>query len=202
MITVYDKIGSDYNRTRQADERILQEILILLKCPPSSIIADIGAGTGNYAVELARKDYFIHALEPSEKMLAYKRKHNNLHWFKGFAENIPFRSNYYDGAICIMSTHHFSSLELSLKEIYRILKNGGSLVIFTADLRMVNENCWIKEYFPEQYNLANKIHAECKHLIELAESIFSTKGFISPFPLPHNLSDEFLYSGWQYPEKF
>jgi ubiquinone/menaquinone biosynthesis C-methylase UbiE len=201
-MTIYNSIGNNYNETRQADERILSPILSLLKCPPCSLIADIGAGTGNYSYEFAKMNYIVHALEPSEKMQLQRKNHDNLIWFYGYAEDLPFDDDSYDGVICTMATHHFSSLETAYQEMHRILKKNGSLVVFTADPRMADVTCWLKNYFSPHYKFACDIQPECKYIIDLVESIFCTKAAITQFPLPHNLTDRFFYSAWRYPEKY
>ena len=51
--TAYDTIGKDYNQNRRADGRLVDRIAGLLDLPAGAVIADIGAGTGNYAAALA-----------------------------------------------------------------------------------------------------------------------------------------------------
>lgn len=201
-MTIYDTIGNNYNESRRADDRIVDHILQLLRCPASSLVADIGAGTGNYSYELAQHGYLVHALEPSEKMRQQRKLHKDLTWHAGCAEAIPFQDGHYDGVISTMATHHFSSLDTAFREMHRILKSKGRLVVFTADLRRTDENSWLKEYFKPHFELAHEIHPECKRFVELAESIFSAPASVTPFPLPHDLKDGFFYSAWRYPEKY
>jgi precorrin-6B methylase 2 len=52
---LYNSIGKQYNFTRKADPRIVDQIINLLNLPPKSLIADVGAGTGNYSNALAGK---------------------------------------------------------------------------------------------------------------------------------------------------
>ena len=202
MKIIYNCIGNNYNRTRCADERILDALLLLLNPPKAALIADIGAGTGNYSYELAKRGYLVHALEPSEKMLEQKLDHRNLTWYSGFAEAMPFGNDCYNGVLCTMATHHFSSLESAYSEIHRILVPRGRLVVFTADPRAVDDDCWLKEFFSPQFRLACDILPERDSVIALAESIFGTKAAITHFPLPHDLKDWFFYSAWRYPEKY
>jgi ubiquinone/menaquinone biosynthesis C-methylase UbiE len=201
-MTVYDTIGNNYNKTRSPDQRILSQILSLIHDPPPLLLADIGAGTGNYSFELADRGYTVHALEPSEKMLKQKKNHDRLTWYSGFAENIPFKDNHYDAVICTMATHHFSSLEKAYGEIHRILKKNGRMVVFTADPRLVDDSCWLKHYFGPQYNLACETQPDRSYVINLVESIFQTKTSIVSFPLPPDLQDGFFYSAWQVPERY
>jgi hypothetical protein len=43
-MTSYDHLGITYNQTRQAEARIITALFKALDLPPSSILADIGAG--------------------------------------------------------------------------------------------------------------------------------------------------------------
>ena len=53
-MTLFDAIGKTYNKTRVADDRIVSELLRLADLAKGHhIIADIGAGTGNYSIALA-----------------------------------------------------------------------------------------------------------------------------------------------------
>jgi len=125
----YNKIGLNYNKTREADKRIVKRIINFLPKPDNNLIADIGAGTGNYSFKIAEANNVIHALEPSEVMQNQKKIHKNINWFSGFAENIPFNDTTYDSVICILAFHHFSDLEKSINEMYRILRTGGNLIL-------------------------------------------------------------------------
>ncbi|MBN1533043.1 MAG: class I SAM-dependent methyltransferase [Spirochaetes bacterium] len=201
-MTVYDSIGDNYNETRRADERILSSVLSLLKCPPGSLVADIGAGTGNYSYELARLHYTVHALEPSDRMRRQRRDHENLAWFSGSAERMPLDGNCYDGVVCILATHHFSSLEKAYGEMHRILRRSGTLVVFTADPRMAEEGCWIRDYFHPHYESACGSLPERGSVVALVEDLFASPVSITPFLLPGDLADSFFYSAWRYPERY
>jgi predicted methyltransferase len=50
---VYQIIGANYNRHRAADPQIARELVRLLALAPHSVVADVGAGTGNYSNALA-----------------------------------------------------------------------------------------------------------------------------------------------------
>ncbi|MBN1799718.1 MAG: class I SAM-dependent methyltransferase [Spirochaetales bacterium] len=196
---LYNKIGINYNRTRKADPRIVKQIILLLNSNVNSKIADIGAGTGNYSYELARYGYQVYALEPANIMHKQRKTHNNLKWFKGFAENIPFKDASFDGAICILASHHFTSLEKAIAEIARILKKNGVFVLFSVDPGKAAENCWIKDYF---HKIHNKTLPDQEYIIELLEKSFKNKCAISDFKLPPDLKDGFFYSAWRMPEKY
>ncbi len=119
----YDLIGKTYNATRKADPRITKAILDCLAIDEKGIVADIGAGTGNYTYELAKRGLKVIAVEPSEIMIQQGKKHANIEWIKGKAEQIPIEAGSVDGVICILATHHFDNLEKSISEMYRIIES-------------------------------------------------------------------------------
>ena len=198
----YDKIGTGYNNTRKADFRIVNQLVNLIHVKPNGKIADIGAGTGNYSYELAKLDYSVIAIEPSEIMIQQSKSHPHLEWKKGFAENIPLENGSVDTVICTLAAHHFQSMETFISESRRILKPGGNLVLFTFDPRLLAENDWLKEYFPELNKDAADSVPPRNVMIEMLESEFHNTPIVTAFPLPSDLTDLFFRSGWKYPERY
>jgi ubiquinone/menaquinone biosynthesis C-methylase UbiE len=197
---VYNAIGKNYNKNRSADPRILAVIRELLGLPPGSVIADIGAGTGNYANALAETGYFIKAVEPSEEMRQQSRPNSNVEWLSGTAEAIPLKNASVGGVILILSIHHFSDIEKAAREIARICPKGP-VVVFTLDPRE-SEEFWFDTYFPE---IAQ--HMLCSFLpISVVVNTISCVGkwsvTIKPFLLPSDLMDKNVSSGWNRPEMY
>ncbi len=150
---VYDSIGVDYTKNRSADPRITREIATLLDLPPGSIIADIGAGVGNYSNALADLGYDVKAVEPSKQMREQATPSSHVQWLEGAAESIPLPANSVHGVIAILSIHHFASIRDAASEFHRILPTGP-VVIFTLDPRE-GEPFWFRDYFPEIYDQGN-----------------------------------------------
>ncbi len=46
---IYNEIGEHYSKYRRADPRLVEAIVDLLDIPKGSIVAEVGAGTGNYS---------------------------------------------------------------------------------------------------------------------------------------------------------
>ena len=63
----YDRIGFGYNQHRAAEPSVVQSLVRLLDLPVGSVIADVGAGTGNYSNALAGHGYKLYAIEPSDR---------------------------------------------------------------------------------------------------------------------------------------
>ena len=95
-------------------------------------ILDLGCGNGNILKLLAQKiDASLYGLDISENMIseAKKRLGNNAELTVGEAENLPYSDDQFDAIICNASFHHYPNPVKALKEIKRILKKGGILIL-------------------------------------------------------------------------
>jgi len=57
----------------------------------------------------------------------------------GSANNIPFPDNIFDSVVCTQVFEHLESPEKSAKEIYRILKPGGHLLVTVPQMNELHE---------------------------------------------------------------
>jgi len=197
---IYNSIGTNYNTNRSADTRIINIVQDLLDLPIGSIIADIGAGTGNYSNAFADLGYKVKAVEPSEKMRKQAKANSNVTWISGTAESIPLPDNSVNGVILVLSIHHFSSLHEASTEMRKICPNGP-IVVFTLDPREGKEP-WFKNYFPEIYEQDFKSFPPIDTVANTIAMNGSWLSEIKPFPLPDDLSDKNMYSAWNEPERY
>ncbi|MEM7553938.1 MAG: class I SAM-dependent methyltransferase [Cyanobacteria bacterium P01_A01_bin.84] len=194
----YDAIGSSYSKYRQPDSRIVNTIVELLSLSKTNLIADIGAGTGNYSRALANLGYFVHAVEPSSVMMKQSISNPNIQWFDGYAESIPLPNASVDGVICILAAHHFSDLKKSVREMHRITKKGR-LIFLTFDPRMT-EKFWFSDYFPSIWQQTFEVFPPINDVAKVIADNTSRSVKISKFILPPNLTDMFAAAGWRQPE--
>ena len=88
--TIYDKIGTGYNSTRQADPYLTERLIYHIQPQKDRLYLDIGCGTGNYTSALTDRGLNIIGVEPSDKMLREaKLRNQQINWKKGTAEQIP-----------------------------------------------------------------------------------------------------------------
>ena len=196
-MTLYNSIGQGYNRTRQADSRIVDLLIDLLERSPGQIIADVGAGTGNYSNAIAERGYRVIAIEPSEVMQRQSQPHPKVSWLTAAGEQIPLPDNAVDGAVVMLALHHFKDLAAGIKEIDRITK--GKIVIFAFEQSKIPD-FWLTEYFP--YFIRDTL-ATFPSIQQIAEQIGQiTKKEVEtiPFLLPSDLKDLFAAAGWCRPE--
>ena len=87
-----------------------------------------------------------------EKAKDNYRDKSNFHFIKANVESIPLNDNFFNIIICTYSFHHYLNPDKALKEIYRLLKEGGKVYILdpTSDKWYVNViNKIIKLFEPE-----------------------------------------------------
>jgi len=197
---LYDRIGQSYVASRAADPRIVEELKRLLDLPSGAAIADIGAGTGNYANALAAAGFRVEAIEPSATMRAQAAAHPGVTWHAGTAEAIPLPDRSVDGCIAVLAVHHFGALEAALAEMRRIAA-GGPIVLFTFDPR-AGRPFWFGEYFPEIQAQDFEIFPPIAEIVAALAEHAGDPPRITAFPLPDDLRDRFMLAGWNRPELY
>lgn len=199
----YDKIGTNYNRTRKADPYLTKRLLFYLRKPDKNgLYLDIGCGTGNYTIEIQKQGFNLIGIDPSRKMLdEAKSKNSEIDWRIGTAENTGLPSASVDGVIGSLTIHHWQDLEEGFSESHRVLKKNGSIVIFTSTpLQM--KGYWLNHYFP---NMLNDSITQMPSYPSV-EAAMKKSGFeivqIDPYFIHPNLEDQFLYCGKKNPELY
>ena len=96
--------------------------------------ADIGAGTGFVTEGLIKEGLEVIAVDQSQAMLEeLKNKYPGLDCRQGEAEDLPLIDNAVDYVFANMYLHHVARPSEAIKEMTRILKKGGRLVITDLD---------------------------------------------------------------------
>ena len=74
-MTYYDEIASGYEELH-SEEQLAKIGLIKdhFRVTVKDKLLDVGCGTGVVSIDLIRKDYFVHALDISQSMIALLKK--------------------------------------------------------------------------------------------------------------------------------
>lgn len=98
-------------------------------------IIDCGCGDGAYSIELAKKGYDVTGIDFEERIeyASYysKRDNINVKFEIGNLLDLPFDDETFDIAVCIEVLEHIKDDNKVLKEIARVLKDGGLLLMTT-----------------------------------------------------------------------
>ena len=105
-------------------------------------ILDVGTGYGMNAEFLAHQlpkgAKKIWSIDPSEEVLENARKKvkesipelaADIEFVTGSAEKISFEDGFFDAVVNVMVLHHIEHLEDSLREMARVTKSGGKLIL-------------------------------------------------------------------------
>jgi demethylmenaquinone methyltransferase / 2-methoxy-6-polyprenyl-1,4-benzoquinol methylase len=119
------------------DIRWRKRAIRLLANHEPKIILDVATGTGDLAIEaLTLKPEKIIGIDISEGMLEVgKRKIKSLGLDDKISlqladsENLPFPDNFFDAVVVAFGVRNFENLDKGLKEICRVLKPSGMLVV-------------------------------------------------------------------------
>jgi ubiquinone/menaquinone biosynthesis C-methylase UbiE len=197
---VYNKIGRGYNKTRKADPYITSRLIALLSAEKNKTYLDIGCGTGNYTVRLAELGLSMVGVDPSELMLnEAKGKSEQVHWVQATAEDIPFADGYFDGAIATLTIHHWINLEKGFRELYRILKPGATIVIFSFTKEQ-EKGYWFNYFFPEMMKRTFQKAITLETVTDAAAKAGLSTVLTEKYFVAEDLQDMFGYSGKHDPE--
>jgi len=99
-------------------------------------VLDAGAGTGRLSVKLYKAGANVTALDISPEMLALlKRKEPQVKCIEGDMEKMPFADGEFDRVFSSLAIVHLKDVEPFLDECYRVLKDGGILVLLNIHFR-------------------------------------------------------------------
>lgn len=103
-----------------------------------SVTADLGCGTGELALSIARKGHGVIGVDGSTKMLDAARKSFSdaglpSDFRIGQLEHLPMRDGEADAAVVVMALHHIPEPSSALSEIFRVLRSGGVAVVADYD---------------------------------------------------------------------
>jgi ubiquinone/menaquinone biosynthesis C-methylase UbiE len=126
-------------------------------------ILDVGAGTGGiiqYLIDTAGEAGKIWAIDYAEEMVKIGREkfRNKSQVFFECAsvESLPFENDFFDHAVCFGAFPHFEDKPRALKEMNRVLKVYGTLIIAHAlssqEIKNHHQNCGpvSQDFLPEE----------------------------------------------------
>jgi len=94
---------------------------------------DVGCGTGILLQQLRQlgKGLNLHGMDIAPEMVKVARAKfgKSVELRQGSANSLPYDDNTFDYVTCATSFHHYPNPDNSLREMFRVLKLGGKLVL-------------------------------------------------------------------------
>lgn len=115
-----------FERNHAAYESELRAVASLL--PADGVGIEIGVGTGRFAAPLGIRL----GVEPLEAMGAIARQ-RGIEVIRAVAESLPFAEARFDFALLVVTLGFLDDAPLAVREAYRVLKDGGSLIVGFID---------------------------------------------------------------------
>ncbi|HEY82387.1 MAG TPA: methyltransferase domain-containing protein [Dehalococcoidia bacterium] len=135
----FDAVAREWDKMRQAfySQAVREKAIAVAEVKPGKLAADIGAGTGFITEGLVQRGLWVIAVDQSEAMLG-EMKHkfqdiDTVDYRLGEAENLPIEDEAAHYVFANMCLHHVENPPVAIKEMVRILKPGGRLVVTDLD---------------------------------------------------------------------
>lgn len=113
---------------------------------PEMAVADVGGGTGFLTEALAALVRRVYLVDASEEMLEVARKNlshlSNVEFHHSDGLSLPFPDESLDAVFANMYLHHTPDPQAAIREMVRVLRPGGRLVITDMD---EHPYAWLKE---------------------------------------------------------
>lgn len=143
----WDKISAGYFGKAVRESAIAKAYL-----RPEMSVADVGAGTGFVAAGLAPLVKRVHVVDGSTAMIEVAKKNlsefSNIEYHEADGASLPFSENSLDAAFANMYLHHTTDPLAAIREMVRVLRPGGRLVITDMD---EHTHAWLKEEMADMW---------------------------------------------------
>lgn len=100
------------------------------------LVLDAGGGTGRISQFIAGQGYQVVVVDVSRRMLEKALEKKGLSAVCAPGEQMPFRAGTFDHVVMVDAFHHVANQVQTAKELYRVLKPGGRLIIEEPDVRL------------------------------------------------------------------
>ena len=141
------------------DPLVLARVVALCAPQPQWAALDIATGTGHTAFALAPHVASVIGVDLTPEMLAEaerlrtQRSITNVEFRTADVHHLPFNDASFDLITCRRAAHHFSDVTRALREMKRVLRRAGRVVI---DDRSVPEN----DFVDACMNQLDRLHDE------------------------------------------
>lgn len=135
-LSYFEAVAPQWNTMREDyfDETLKSKIIPAGELS-DKIVADLGAGTGFLSLALAQNAQLVFAVDQSRNMLgelsrsAASQALKNVYPILGTFEALPLFDGSVDYIFSSMALHHVENPQQAIKEMYRVLKPGGSVLL-------------------------------------------------------------------------
>jgi 2-polyprenyl-3-methyl-5-hydroxy-6-metoxy-1,4-benzoquinol methylase len=128
-------------------------------------ILDVGCGNGNYLEWFKSRGWNVYGVEINEEASNICRR-KGINIYNGILQDAKFKEYFFDVVSLVQVLEHMPDPSSSIKEIYRVLKPNGILLIGVPNFGCFDRKLFKKDWIPLEVP-RHLYHFELKSLIEL-----------------------------------
>jgi ubiquinone/menaquinone biosynthesis C-methylase UbiE len=178
----FDKLQNKYDLLRRL-EVIFDELLV--ESPSGKLLLDVGCGSGSFSIKALTLGAKVISLDIGFDLLEIAKKKKPGKFINGNALTLPFDCNYFDIVISSEVIEHTPDPKRAVKEMARVLKNGGTLALTCPNKKWQ----WA-------INLANLLHLSSFRGLENFPGFWELEEFVRSAGL--ECSQHFGFHPWPF----
>ncbi|MBI2546219.1 methyltransferase domain-containing protein [Candidatus Woesearchaeota archaeon] len=152
---LYERTWADLHFQRRAEWHYIRKWLAPRK---GEHILDLACGGGFYSRKVAKVGCKVAAIDLSSSVIALAKKYNshpNITYLAANGEKLPFPNSSFDKAFSVSSIEHFNNDMKAFKELNRVLRKGGALVISVDSFDHPDVNDKVRKAHAKQHHVAH-----------------------------------------------
>lgn len=209
----YERIDGDIDETSYNSDLLVQrywqrkrvrELVDNLNIKKGDKILDVACGSGVVSHKCVEKGAVVYGIDINGNAIEYaKGKHiKNSTFIVADAQNLPFKSGYFDAVVCCEVIEHLHNPEFMIDEVSRVLKENGRICVFTPNSRSfwsIIEYMWDKFGKGRNYG---ETHLKIFNMGEMKKTLYDyelycTKTFFLLSPFIALLNSEWLLNRFE-----
>lgn len=167
IIKQFSKQASGYSSI-VSHRDALEELIAITSASKEDNVLDIACGSGIVSCEFAKYVNYVTGIDITEEMITEAKKLQakfqlkNIDWEIGEVTSLPYPDNHFSIVISRFGFHHFLDPQLVLKEMIRVCKPNG--IVMVVDVVLPNDKI-------DAYNLMEK-NRDSSHVKALSVTEF------------------------------